>query len=384
MLFQTRDNVSLWLQIVAVALSIAILVTGGFMIFWSWFFGRTGNGQYIPNNGADIGNSSIVEPPVDDPAIDPSDPEDPEEPGGPIGDTIHPSQLSSLKNNIKNWMSNGDPVRSNDVTNILLIGMDNTDLSKNSRADAMVIFSINHKTKTITLASLMRDQYCYLVHNNTGSFQKLHHANSYWGPAAQIEMIERYYKVIIDNYAIVNFDSLPKLIDTLGGIEVELTDAESKYMRESWYLKNITTGKNTLNGAEALIYMRIRKGNTGNDMGRVNRQQTVIKQILAKAKSYGVGTMVSVVTSIIPYVRTGLSSTDILGYATTALTDGWLNYEIKQITLPDDDCSVGFTNSEDGGWYWKVDFPVSAQKLQLALYGETNITLDPGRRSWIK
>ena len=380
MLFQTRDNVSLWLQIIAVALSIAILVTGGLMIFWSWYFGRIGDGQYIPNQGTNIGSGTIIEEP-NDPDLE--DPSVSDEPAGPTGDIIHPSALSSLKSNLKNWMSNGDPVRSNDVTNILLIGMDNTDLSKNSRADAMVIFSINHKTKTITLASLLRDQYCYLIHNNVGSFQKLHHANSLWGPAAQIQMIERYYKVIIDNYAIVNFASLPKVIDAVGGVEVDLTSAESEYLRNTCGFKHLTTGNNTLSGDEALIYMRIRKGNTGGDTARVNRQQTVIKQMLAKAKGYGITTMISVVNSVIPYIRTGLSSTDILGYATTALSDGWFNYEIKQVTLPDGDCSKGFTNSEDNLWYWKVDFPVAAQKLQLALYGQTNIDLDPGRKSWI-
>lgn len=148
----------------------------------------------------------------------------------------------------------------------------------------MVIFSINHKTKTITLASLLRDQYCYLIHNNVGSFQKLHHANSLWGPAAQIQMIERYYKVIIDNYAIVNFASLPKVIDAVGGVEVDLTSAESEYLRNTCGFKHLTTGKNTLSGDEALIYMRIRKGNTGGDTARVNRQQTVIKQMLAKGQ----------------------------------------------------------------------------------------------------
>ncbi len=384
MLFQTRDNVSLWLQIVAVALSIAILVTGGFMIFWSWYFGRMSEGSYIPNQGVNIGDGSITENDgFGGPDLDELEPMVSDDPAGPTGEIIHPSELSSLKSNIKNWMNNGDPVRSNDVTNILLIGMDNTNLSQNSRADAMVIFSINHKTKTITLASLMRDQYCYLVYNNKGSFQKLHHACAYGGPTLQIQMIERYYKVIIDNYAIVNFASLPKVIDAMGGVEINITSTESEYMRNTCGFKNITTGVNKLSGQEALIYMRIRKGNTGGDTARVNRQQTVIKQMLAQAKSYGVTTMISVINSIIPYIRTGLSSTDILGYATTALTDGWLDYEIKQVTLPDDDCSVGFTNSEDELWYWKVDFPVAAQKLQMALYGETNIELEPGRKSWI-
>ena len=385
MLFQTKDNVSLMFQIVAVALAIATLVLGCAFGAWSWYFGRMSDGKYTPSQGVDIGSGgSIVEgdgsaigdlatlPPISgdaDAAIS--------------GDDIHPQELNDLQANIKNWMNNGSPVRSDNVTNILLIGMENENLKSNSRADAMVIFSLNHSTHTITLASIMRDQYSYIVHDNKGAFEKLHHANAYGGPSLQIEMLERYYKVTIDNYAIVNFASLPKVIDAMGGVEMDLTQEESQYLRSKCGFKHLSTGKNTLSGQEALIYMRIRE-NIGGDEARVDRQQKVIKQMLAQAKSSGTSAVLSMVHTMIPYIRTGLSSADMLSYATSALTNGWLDYSIQQLSLPDSKCAKGFRNTADDLWYWKVDYPLAAQKLQLVLYGQSNISLEANRKSWIQ
>ena len=156
MLFDTRDNVSLWLQIIAVALSISILVTGGLMIGWNAVFGSmTDEGGYTASQGDDINSgASIV-----DQTMAPGETEEPEEtshPDSTNAPTIKPSSLDNIKSNIKNWMNNGAPVRDNDVTNILLIGMENNDgngkpqaLSVNGRADAMCIVSINKRTKTI-------------------------------------------------------------------------------------------------------------------------------------------------------------------------------------------------------------------------------------------
>ena len=390
MIFDTRDNVSWWLRIIAVALSIAILVTGSLVVAWDAYFGRMSDGQYVANQGADIDSATITEAPFIPDEDEPFSTEEPD--GDGAVSTIRPSSLNNLQSNIKNWINNGEPVRDNDVTNILYICMENNDecgnpqaLNVNGRADAMCIISVNKRTRTITLASILRDQYSYVVANGKGTYTKFHHALGKGGPEKQIEMIERYYKVVIDNYVLVNFESLPKVIDALGGVTIEVDKNEASYLKNQcgW---RIDAEPQTINvdGGHALTYMRIRKGATGGDNARVGRQQKVIMTLMGKVKEYSVSQMISAVNEVIPYVRTGLSSSDILAYALTALSEGWLKYDIKQVTLPDDDCASGFTNSADGGWYWKVDYPVSAQKLQMALFGRTNIVLDPNRKSWIK
>ncbi len=398
MIFDTRDNVSLWLRIIAVALSIAIVLTGGFVVAWDSFFGRMTDGDGFESTlGADIDSSTIVE---DDQSgntnVDIDGEEVPVEPDDghssvSASETIQPAVLSNLKANMKNWMNNGDPVRDSNVINILFIGMENNDdngkpqpLSVNGRADAMCIISVNKTTKTITLASLLRDQYCFITTGNSGRYTKFHHALSYSGPAKQIEMIERYYKVVIDNYVIVNFDSLPKIIDAVGGVEIELTKEEASFLRNNcgWKISS-TAQKLKVDGNHALVYMRIRKGNTGGDEARTGRQQKVLMTLIGQMKNYSTTQMVSAVNEVIPYVRTGLTSTDILAYAITALQEGWLKYDIKQVTLPDAESCKAFNNPADGGAYWKVDYPIAARQLQLALFGKSNITLDKNRKKWI-
>ena len=390
MIFDTRDNVSLWLRIIAVALSIAIVITGGLMIGWNSVFGSMTDGDgYQASQGQDIHNADNIIVQTMDPneTHEPDPTSDPDSSNAP---TIKPSSLSSLQNNIKNWINTGTPVRDSEVINILLIGMENNDsngrpqaLSVNGRADAMMIVSINKRTKTITLASLMRDQYSYIVTGNKGRYTKFHHALSYAGPAKQVEMIERYYKVVIDNDVILNFESLPKAINAMGGVEINVTKDEATYLRSIGWSISPKGEKITVDGYHALTYMRIRKGTAGGDTARVGRQQQVIKTLIGKIKNSSVSQIVPLAQAVIPYVRTGLTSENILAYAVTAVTEGWLKYNIKQVTLPDGDCAKGFTNPDDGGWYWKVDYPLAAQKLQQSLYGKSNIVLDANRKKWI-
>lgn len=401
MIFDTRDNVSLWLRILAVALSIAIVITGAFAVLWEMYLGKiTYDPNYKASEGTHIDSNVIIENPSGDYIPDDSndideihgdghEDEDPDE--NMATETIQPAVLSTLKANMKSWMNNGNPVRDDDVINILLIGMENNDdygnpmdLSVNGRADAMCIVSVNKKTKTITLASILRDQYSYIITGNSGRYTKFHHALRYGGPEKQIEMIERYYKVVIDNYVIVNFTSLASIIDAVGGIDIEITKNEATYLRNTCKWKiDARAQKMHVDGGHALTYMRIRKGQTGGDEARTGRQQKVIMTLINQAKNFSTGQMISLANEIIPYLRTGLNSSEILAYAVTALSEGWLKYDIKQVTLPDSECCKSYNNPADGGSYWKVDYPVAARKLQLALFGRSNITLDENRKPWI-
>lgn len=291
--------------------------------------------------------------------------------------TIYENQVDGVKNKIKDWYNNGQPAKDDNVLNILLIGIDveSADMSKNSRADAMMLISINHNTKNITLASILRDQYCFMEHNGKESFEKLHHANNYGGPEMQIELIEKYYKIAIDNYVLVNFYSLPRIIDKMDGVTVNITKAEADYMNIYWGT-NVKVGENILDGATALIYMRIRH-QTGGDVSRVSRQQQVVKAVISEMKQQSKTELVSLMTELIKYMRTGCTSNEVLAMTADAFIDGWFNYNINQISLPDDQCAVG--EIIDDIWYWQVDYPLAAQKMQMALYGKTNIVLKENR-----
>ena len=392
-----KKKKSLWKKILVIILAVIIAVLGILYGIWHYITKDITGEKYIPNESTSVHNDKITEvvvpegaeptlpPEAEDGIID----EIPDEEDITNESITEPNKepnnnevTNNLKANILAWKDAGQPAHADGVTNILLIGMDinSSNMNTNSRADAMVIVSINHNTKKITLASIMRDQYCYVERTNgIGKFEKLHHACAYGGPALQIQMIEKYYKISIDNYAVVNLYSLPKIIDAVGGIDVNITSNEAKYLNKT-NKTSLTEGVNHLDGKNALRYMRIRY-NTGGDTARVGRQRNVITQLIKKLSTQNVTTITSLILEVSEYIRTGYSSNQMLSLAIEALTKGWFNYEIAQITLPDSDCARSYI--VNGGWYWRTDFPIAAQKMQLALYGTTNIVLDSNRKSWL-
>ena len=374
--------IDITLRVIAIVLAVLIVLIGAFYGFWRWFTKDMTDEVYVPNESGDINNEMIFEDniiedipdatpaPTDAPDATPTDKAEPQ-----------PSALDKLKQNILAWKDAGQPAKEDGVTNILLIGadIDTPDMNKNSRADAMMVVSINHNTKKITLASIMRDQYCYIENGAKSKFEKLHHACAYGGPRLQIQMFEKYYKISIDNYVFVNLYSLPRIIDALGGVTLTINEDEARELSAALKTE-LKAGTVQFSGSEALKYMRLRK-NAGGDTARVGRQRNVIVQVIKKMADSNVATAASLVTSLRDYVRTGYSSNQMLSLVTDAVTKGWFKYEIAQLTLPDSTCAEGMWVGSV--WYWKVDIPVAAQKLQYALYGKTNIKLDANRKSWI-
>jgi LCP family protein required for cell wall assembly len=354
-----QDNVRLFFKVIATVLFIAVLLVGGAYGAWLYLTRELAGDDFTPNTSVDIESISLTE-----------------------NSTFTGDNEKDLKNNITSWLSSGEAARQENVMNILLIGIDNDtkDMKKNSRADAMMILSVNHNTRTIALVSVMRDQYAYVEHENGGKFEKFHHASAYGGPQAQIKMIEQYYKASMDNYALVNFYSLPKIIDALDGVTVQITQTEADYMNNYCGMQ-VKTGANTIDGETALIYMRIRH-QTGGDEARVTRQKQVIKAIFSKLKTKNKAAITTLFGEIGKYMRTGYSSEELLLLATNAVTEGWFDYKILEYSLPDSECAAEYT--VDGAWYWKVDYPLAAQKMQKILYGTTNIVLSETRKSWIK
>ncbi len=352
-----QDNVRLFFKVIAIVLFLAVLLIAGAYGAWRYLTRDMAGDDFTPNVSVDIESISLTE-----------------------NSTFTGDREKDLKNNIMSWLSSGEPARKENVTNILLIGIDSDtkDMKKNSRADAMVILSLDHNAKKIRLVSVLRDQYSYV--EKVKAFEKLHHACAYGGPQAQVDMIEKYYKVAMDNYALVNFYSLPKIIDSLSGVTVEITKTEADYMNNYWGT-SVKTGSNLIDGQTALIYMRIRH-QTGGDEMRVTRQKQVIKAILSKLNTKSKTEIIELFTQITKYIRTGYSSDEMLSLAVNAVTGGWFDYEISEFSLPDGDCAREATL--DNVWYWQVDFPLAAQKMQNILFGQTNIVLSPERQNWIK
>ncbi len=301
----------------------------------------------------------------------------------------------SYKEYLKQWYQNGDPVSSTHVLNILLIGEDTRDekITDTSRADSAIIASINVDTKEIHLTSVLRDLYVYFEVDGKGQYGKINAAASMGGMKCYINTIERYYKIAINNYAVVNFNSFPKIIDALGGVPIKITSAEINEINNHPRVYGNVTIKQTfdgtegtmkLNGKQALAYCRIR--HIDSDGARANRQKTVLNAILNKMKKSGTVDTVKTVNQLAGYVYTGYNKKELISIGNTALRDGWLDYEMKTKNVPAvENCKGGSRfSAAPGNWIWLADIPKDAYELQMEIYGKSNIKLSENRPAYIE
>ena len=285
---------------------------------------------------------------------------------------------------LKDWaLKEGEKINDKNVINILLIGSDasasdpnRANVTDKGNTDVMMICSINPEKKTIKLVSFMRDSYTYL--DKFDRYAKLNAACANGGPGYLVETIENNFKIEIDGYVMVDFDSFVHVIDVLGGVRVDVPAYVANYFGNGF-----PSGNNVLlNGEQALRFSRVRYSDANGDVSRVARQRQVITALIESCKGATLSEINAVADVILANVRTNISRKAILSYAAKAVTDGWPNFEISQLTMPTPDARYGY-NSRSTAWIWVVDYPLCAQKLQLELYGKTNINLDENRKTAI-
>lgn len=284
---------------------------------------------------------------------------------------------NSYKDILKNWALTTDAPKmyNKNVLNVLLIGSDasskskkRADVMENGNTDVMMIISINRKDKTIKLISIMRDSYLYL--KGYDKFAKLNAACANGGPAYLVDVIEDSYKIEIDGYAMVDFDTFVQCIDILGGVNVDVPKSVGKKYKMPY-------GDNVLlNGAQALDFCRERKLFADADISRTKNQRMVINSLIDKYNDASLTTTNNIIDTILANVHTSFRKKEIVNYTTKALTEGWANYTVTQRTMPTADARYGYSGS---AWIWVIDYPLAAQKMQNEIYGMTNIKLEENR-----
>lgn len=277
-----------------------------------------------------------------------------------------------------NWAHNGmTPMSRSDVINILLIGLDSrTGLTYGGRSDTLILVSLNKTTKKINMTSFFRDTYCNIDHNGSQSYNKINSSYAKGGADCLINTLENNFKVNIDYYVTVDFATFEDIIDELGGLKVKVQKYEADYMN-SVHKLNVKYGDNVvLNGEEALVFSRIRKCDPDSDVSRTRRQRMVITSLINSIKDASYFELNGMLKQLLPYVKTNLTENEILTYAAQALANGWLSYEIVETTLSDS--SVFKTGYVGKSSVVFMEFPVAAQRIQTAIYGETNIVINEG------
>lgn len=294
------------------------------------------------------------------------------------------SDASSLDDLVYKWATNdGEKVSSKNVVNVMLFGVDTEDgLMGDGRTDAMLLVSLNKESKVITIVSFMRDSYTYMDINGQKRFFKVNAAYGWGGPATVVKIIEDNYKIAIDNYVCVDFATFPKIIDSLGGVTVDVQPYEAKCIKDFFEIQ-VPFGEGVvLDGQSALMFSRIRKCDVDGDISRTRRQRAVIMAIIESAGDASTIKVNSALDFIFPYIRTNYQKSEILSLGAEAKLKKWADYEIVQITSPAETNSASATIKTH--FVWVIDYPLEAQAIQTALYGKTNIILDENRVSALK
>lgn len=227
------------------------------------------------------------------------------------------------------WPSAEAILNDPDVFNILLIGQDRRPDQGRQRSDSMILVSYSKKDKTIKLISLMRDMYVQIPgYSDNG----INAAYAFGGMELLDKTIAQNFGVMPDGNFEVDFDGFIKVIDVLGGVDINLTDYDAEYLNNV-NKGNLITGTNHLNGEQSLQYARIRYvGNA--DFERTERQRNVVVQVLDKVLLLDIAGKLEILDELLPYLTTDMSKNEIIDYSLTVLQSGIIG--IEQYRIPVD------------------------------------------------
>ena len=262
------------------------------------------------------------------------------------------NKASSAVRNAAHDLARGDKSDLRDkavkpITNnvsVLIMGVDESDVRGKEygeaiRTDALLLATFNKDSKTVKLLSIPRDTYTYIPIEKKKD--KITHAHAFGsakngkngGPQASIDAVEKLMNVPVDYFVKFNFKSFIKIVDDLGGVEVdvpvEFTEQDSNDNAEAIHLEK---GVQKLNGEEALALARTR--HIDSDAMRGQRQQLVIEAILKKLTSVGSVTKVgNIIDDINGQFVTNLTFDDMLSFYKYGADSS-----IEKLQIQGDDC----------------------------------------------
>ena len=264
------------------------------------------------------------------------------------------------------------------ITNIALFGIDARNENFHGLSDSIMIISIDAEHNDIKIVSVLRDS---LVPIEGYGHQKINAAYNFGGPQLAVKTLNQVFSLNIRHYATVDFVSMADIIEVVGGIEAELSEAEVRNANvhiESMHRERGTAldyiqeaGKQTLNGIQAVAYARIRKvsnfNGTANDPGRTERQRLVMRQLFDKALAMDISKYPKMIRALLPYMETSLTYKDIFSLAGLLASDG---VELKEDRIPADRAMIQYGMSVPGlgsCHYYNLDY---ADKMMNAFLFE--------------
>ena len=284
------------------------------------------------------------------------------------------------------------------IVNILLIGQDGREGEEAKLADGIMLFTLNKETRTLTTTSFLRDSYVKLAdyRGKTCGWNRINTSYalgySWFGNAGAMEMLnltlENNYGVKVDGNVEVDFSAVVKIVDAMGGLDIELTGAEFTRMQEyrdifntqyetlgiSWYrtIDELHEGVNRLNGDMVLAYARERHlDNADSDIKRTARQRKVINAILERLVSLSPKKLNKVIDTALSLITTDLTTDQMKTYI-LELTPYLFDLKLVSNQCPAEGTYWGeMVELPDGlSGVLKIDFEANKRILQAVMNGE--------------
>ncbi len=202
---------------------------------------------------------------------------------------------------------------------IAVFGVDARDgnLDAGALSDVIMVASVDKRSGDVKLCSVYRDTYSRIDRDN--NYHKINEAYFKGGHTQAIQALEDNLDLKIDDYITFNWSAVAKAITALGGVDLEISDAEFYYINafitetvNSTGLGSVQlehAGMNHLDGVQAVAYGRLRLMDT--DFNRTARQRKVLSLALDKAKTASAKTLVNVASYVFPEVSTSMGLSDV-------------------------------------------------------------------------
>ena len=258
------------------------------------------------------------------------------------GEVLTPEQEAELEQKMAEF-SEAEPITNDgDVYNVLLVGVDRRDTSWAGNSDSMILMSLNYEKEQISMISLMRDTY---VDIPGIGMRKLNAAHANGAGPLLLETVTKNYKIQVDRYVSVDFNSMIDIIDKVGGVELTLSKDEvrvaNNYVKEMCNLKKldptsyyfIKEGTKTCSGIQAVAYARLRYVGTA-DYERTERQRTVLTKIMKKMKPMSLTELYAFAEDVLPLVTHNIPEDEMWGLLAKA--PSIFQYDLVKDRIPYD------------------------------------------------
>ncbi len=256
-----------------------------------------------------------------------------------------------------------------DITNIALLGVDSREHDDTGRSDAIMILSVDKAHGKIKLTSLARDTRVYIY--DRSSYDKFAHAYAYGGAPLAIKTMNQNFGLNIKEYITVNFDQLATVINAVGGVTLNVTEAERQDANYHIGVLGLGTpiprsGTVLLTGEQAVGYARVRS--VDNDTFRNQRQRNVLRAIFEKMQGKSTFEYADFIRQLLPVVETSLDYGDLIGLS--GIMFGTVTMEEMQFPNENSNAYGGAYPTADDPWYYVYDLTEAGRQLHRFIYEE--------------